>query len=227
MRQDQLLEWVKPVRQERSLRTLERLLDAAEVVILERGVEACSVSAVVDRAGSSVGAFYARFPDKESLLRAVCERFLAESLASMNAALDAQRWRGEPLEHVLAAALRFLLRVAEERRPLLACLLTYAAKEPALAAALDRLTEECGARLHALLEARGEQPEHARPTLVTHVLASVLLQYVQAGAMRGALQCGPADAALLTEELTRLCLAYLAPRGRTPATSSGPGRRSR
>jgi len=45
-------------------------------VPLPDGAEAATVPAIAERAGASVGAVYRRFPDKDALLRAVCERFL-------------------------------------------------------------------------------------------------------------------------------------------------------
>ena len=64
-------------KQPRSERTQERLLRAAEKLILEKGLADASVPEIARRAGSSVGGFYARFPDKDALLRALEERFFA------------------------------------------------------------------------------------------------------------------------------------------------------
>ena len=50
---------------------MERLLDAAEEQICAVGIESFTVADVVARAELSVGAFYARFPDKRALLHAV------------------------------------------------------------------------------------------------------------------------------------------------------------
>jgi DNA-binding transcriptional regulator YbjK len=62
------LRWVRPARQERSQRTLERLLDAAEAVIGEKGFADASVGNICTRAGVSVGTFYRRFRDKHALI---------------------------------------------------------------------------------------------------------------------------------------------------------------
>ena len=65
-------------KQARSAATLQRLLDAAEDLIAEKGLRDVSIPDIVARAGSSVGGFYARFKDKDELLRALEERFLGE-----------------------------------------------------------------------------------------------------------------------------------------------------
>jgi AcrR family transcriptional regulator len=62
-------------RQKRSRESLERLLDAAEERLAAVGIEAFTIADVVGAADLSVGAFYARFPDKTALLHAVQDRF--------------------------------------------------------------------------------------------------------------------------------------------------------
>src|SRR5438105_558170 len=82
--------------QARSRATLARLLDAAEAVLAREGLEAATVPAIAERAGASVGAVYRRFPDKDALLRAVCERFL-ERIDAVNAmALEPELCGGLP-----------------------------------------------------------------------------------------------------------------------------------
>ncbi len=65
------LQAVTGPKQARSERTLQRLLDAAEVLIEEKGHAAVSIPEIARRARSSVGGFYARFRDKNELLRAL------------------------------------------------------------------------------------------------------------------------------------------------------------
>ena len=206
---DSFLEWVRPPQQERSQRTLERLLDAAEAIILEEGVEAANVAAVAKRAKSSVGAFYARFADKETLVRAVCERFAVQARATMDAVLDQARWQGQPLETVFATGLRFMLRMARERRPLLSGLLIYASRDERLSSSIDGLVEHFGERFHTFLSARNELPVHGKPELPLSVLSAVILSTVEAHAMRHPAHVAKMTDAAYAEELTRLCLSYL------------------
>lgn len=51
--------------------TSERLLEAARAEFLEKGYEAASLHAIAERAGSSKGAIYVRYSDKEALYAAV------------------------------------------------------------------------------------------------------------------------------------------------------------
>jgi len=105
---------VRPPQQERSRKTLERILDAAMEIIDENGVQAATVSAVVERAGSSVGSFYARFEGKEDLLRYLEERVWTEARLRWEEARDSQAWEELDLEGVVRSLVRFLVRIRKE-----------------------------------------------------------------------------------------------------------------
>jgi len=62
--------------QARSRATEQRLLEGAIELLREGGLEACSAPALAQRAGVGVGTIYRRFPDKDSLVRAACLRWL-------------------------------------------------------------------------------------------------------------------------------------------------------
>ena len=56
----------------------ERLLAAAREEFLEKGYEAASLRAIAERAGSSKGAIYVRYADKEALYAAVVDPVIEE-----------------------------------------------------------------------------------------------------------------------------------------------------
>jgi len=65
-----------PPRQSRSIESTRRMLDAAEDLFRSGGSDALTVDAVIERAGTSTGAFYARFGNRRGLFVAMHERFL-------------------------------------------------------------------------------------------------------------------------------------------------------
>jgi AcrR family transcriptional regulator len=65
-----------PAKQERSQRNLERIIQAAEIVLSRDGWEAFTMKAVADEADASVGGIYRRFANKEQLLRAIKDNVL-------------------------------------------------------------------------------------------------------------------------------------------------------
>jgi AcrR family transcriptional regulator len=63
------LQWAKPPKQERSQNTHDRLIEAAERLVSRgRAWSDIGVQELVKEAGTSVGAFYNRFRDKDALL---------------------------------------------------------------------------------------------------------------------------------------------------------------
>ena len=74
---------------------------------------------VVGRAGSSVGAFYARFADKDALLHALYDRYYQEAIATADEALDPARWEGATIPEILSAVVVFLVEIYRERTGLM------------------------------------------------------------------------------------------------------------
>jgi AcrR family transcriptional regulator len=79
---------VRPPKQKRSQESLERVLEAATRLLEEEGFDAFTIQDVSHRADVSVGAIYARFGSKESLLRAV-HRHAMESMRPEHETLPA------------------------------------------------------------------------------------------------------------------------------------------
>jgi AcrR family transcriptional regulator len=81
----------KAPRQERSRRTVERILDAAARIFHEQGYAGATTNDIADEADVSVGSLYQYFPNKDALLVALTKRHieaatagLTELLASLN-----------------------------------------------------------------------------------------------------------------------------------------------
>ena len=205
------LRWVRPPQQARSQETLERLLDAAEHLVAEKGFEDTPVAEVARRAGSSVGSFYARFQDKDALLHALYERYYEQAIATADAALDPARWEGARIPEILAAVVRFLVSIYREQAGLIRAFVVRNHSDAEFQARRERLSHYVNERLSALLLARRAEIAHPQPeraaafglTLVFSTLESAMLF----GELRSAsLSLSDDD---LAAELTRAFLAYL------------------
>ncbi len=106
---------LNPPRQSRSRRTLERIVGAALEILEGEGPEALTVQAIVDRAGSSVGSFYARFSGKDDLINYLGERVWREAASRWDAALAEQDWTDLSLEEALGSVVTLLSRVGRSR----------------------------------------------------------------------------------------------------------------
>jgi AcrR family transcriptional regulator len=101
--------------QARSILSMARMLDAAEVLFAEGGEEALTVEAVVKRSKTSVGSFYARFGDRGGLLEAMHERFLERLGAGAQMAVLAAV-RQKTLAGALEALITHVFAVVREYR---------------------------------------------------------------------------------------------------------------
>ncbi len=105
----QELSWIRPPRQGRSRATLERLLRAGEALVEERPFDEVTVDEIVQRAGSSKGAFYTRFRDKESLLATMARNYYAQAHYTADAVLSPERWRGAAPQEIVRSLVTFLI----------------------------------------------------------------------------------------------------------------------
>lgn len=205
------LHWVKPPQQARSQKTFERVLDAAEEVIAERGVAALTVSEVVRRAGSSVGAFYARFPDKDALLSTLHERSCAEALATAELALDPTRWESEDLASAVSEVVRFTAALCRERRGILLAFITMVASDATYAERRARLEARLGDLLHSFLLSRDGEVSHPNLRVAANTAIRMILGTLEYGAIihrTSAEDSGPTDEQIASE-LSRAVLRYV------------------
>jgi AcrR family transcriptional regulator len=100
--------------QTRGQRRVEEILDAAEAVIAEVGVEATTTHAIAERAGASVGSIYHFFPSKDAIIRAVVERFSA-LMSEINAQAIPPEAAHLPVEEIFARIVGNQARLIEER----------------------------------------------------------------------------------------------------------------
>jgi AcrR family transcriptional regulator len=209
---------IRPPRQARSQATLDRLLAAAEALLAEKPFGTATVSEIVERASSSVGAFYTRFPDKEALLECFDERFFAAARHQWDAFLDPARWRASPLAGVVQAVVNRLVRKNRGKKPLLRALALYYRSHP------DPRFRERASRTNEYVLRKVERLLRSRPG-ITHPapgLAIALgLQMVAAGIRDQVLfEESYAPRRLsdkrLALELSRAWLAYLGVREGAP-----------
>lgn len=64
--------------QDRSTRRVTAFLGAAEALFAELGFEAATMTAIAERAGSSIGALYSYFPDKKAIALALLDRYAGQ-----------------------------------------------------------------------------------------------------------------------------------------------------
>jgi AcrR family transcriptional regulator len=189
-------------KQARSRRTLERIVAAGLELLEEGGPDAVTVHAVVSRARSSVGSFYARFEGKDDLLEHLRDRVRQSAESEWRETVGSASWE-RSLEGIVTGAVDLLL----ELRP----------RYDARIRSADRLiaggedhepTRKALDELAARLLERRDEITHTDPERAVRIgLAAVLgvAEHLSAGSSG----VPAADPDVLRTECVRLLVAYL------------------
>ena len=189
-------------RQERGRRRIDKILDAADAVFARVGYESATTNAIARQAKTSIGSLYQFFPNKEMILHALADRYLAELRAVHDAMLGEQAVR-LPLPALYD---RIIGSLAEfhATHPAFQHLFYGSTTSAQLAAAASELKEECIRRVDTLMARRAPGLDPARrrwyATINVEVIKA-LLPLAQAG--------DPAFRAEMLAEIKNLLLAHI------------------
>ena len=210
---------LNPPKQPRSRRTLERIVKAALELLEADGPDGVTVQAVVARAKSSVGSFYARFGGKGDLLEYLGERVWDEALGRWNDAIESKAWSGMNLAEITEGSVGLLIDVRRSRMGHLRDLDRMSGGGDAY----DRFRRHLVGSLEALLLERQAEMEHQRPELAVRLGLSAVLGVIDAG-LETPDEAGGEGAGVSREQLihecTELLLGFLA--GGTRGRGTGP-----
>ena len=201
-----------PARQERSQMTTERLLEAGESLLRERGADAATLRAIADRAGVSVGIVYRRFRDKDTVLRAVYTRFFAGIDAANRRALENDRLRDATTPQILTAVVRGIGDGYRRHRTLVRALVLYARShpDPVFRRRAMALNASAFGRVHRLLLGRRREIRHPKPAAAVAFGLSAIAALLQERIVFGDVTALPvvSDGELIAEA-TRMLQSYL------------------
>jgi len=201
---------ISPPRQRRSRESFERVLRAAGELLEDNGFEGFTIQQVAEHSGVSVGAIYARFSNKETLVHAVHAR-LMESMGAGDRAVATAGDAADLTETIKLAIARVTSNYKEHQRALrvfmhLGAVDDYIASHGSIASiALSRAFEQ--AILAHRAEIRHSDPELAAD-IAFRMVYSVLSRQVMYGTQFESDR--PVDWNILERELAAACRAYLA-----------------
>jgi AcrR family transcriptional regulator len=219
---------LRPPQQARSRESLERVLEAGQELLEEKGWEGFTVQEVSRRAKVSIGSIYARAPSKESLILAVYDRAVAK-IGEQNRALlenDAP-WEGLEPRELIARAVRELGAQSFAHEKILRVFMARSPTDPVIrerGSAQVRLLAE---RFEGLLLRHKDEITHPNPDVAIDVAFrmtfSTISRRITMGKNWGEFRA-TTDEQLL-EELGRAAAAYLLEPG-TPAAGTRAKRRT-
>ena len=102
----------KQARQERSRRTVERILDAAARIFHEHGYAGTTTNDIADEAGVSIGSLYQYFPNKDALLVALTKQHIESTTVGLADLISGLNTKSD-LSVVLRSVVNFLVEQHE------------------------------------------------------------------------------------------------------------------
>jgi TetR/AcrR family transcriptional regulator, transcriptional repressor for nem operon len=163
--------------------TRDRILDAAQRLVLERGFAGTSVDAVLAAAPATKGAFFHHFPSKNALGRALLERYVAADERMLDDFIAvAERETDDPAKQ-LVAFVRHFEQAADELAPMQpGCLFVSFIYERELGIESDddliaRSIRHWRSRLLAKLEAAAREHPPATPVDLTSLADQVFTTF--------------------------------------------------
>lgn len=168
------MQWVRPPKQERSQKTLDVFLNSVEGLLEEQGVETVSVKDIAARANLSVGGFYARFPNKEAVMRALHLRFSVEAKATVDVALDPKRWRGVHMSEAIPKLVTFIAEDYRRRPGLRRAFLLLCGTDAEVKSRAQEVSGYTAGRFHGFLADKAADIDHDDLMLAADMLHRLL-----------------------------------------------------
>jgi AcrR family transcriptional regulator len=209
---------VRPPSQARSQATMERFAEATRALLEERPFEEITVADIVQRADRTVGSFYARFEDKDAVLRLLLDRLDDRIRDLVRAFCDPVRWDGVPAAEFVAESVRLNVLAYRRSAPLFRAAVAAAARDAGFRER-RRATLQVGAEAQKrFLLSRGDELDSPDPARAADAMFEMVVATLDHELLYGRFTTtSPATDGELIEDLTRQALAIL---GARPAAES-------
>lgn len=189
-------------RQTRSVVTVEAIFEGTIQVLLSAGSARLNTTRVAERAGVSVGTLYQYFPNKQSLLLAVLERYLEKLMDRLEAACEGQR--GGTAEAMTEAAVKAYLQVKAEQPEVSRALYLIVAELDAqklVEAAIQRAEQAIAAMLATASDGCFSDPHAVARVLFAAIHGTVRMFYER--------DLPPLIGGDIERQLTMMCRSYV------------------
>ena len=202
---------LRPARQRRSRRSLERIIEALDALVEEKTFEEITVTEVCKRAEVGVGTFYDRVGSKEALLEHLRQRVYEQFLVQIDQAFAPVRFEALSLRETLAINAAEMVALHQRRRGAMRAIIVEARRSVAFAAHARELNATLMTRVTAAWLSKREE---FRPGSAHALARSAFL--MAAGFLREAmiwddLWPGETESSRISADLRHLLTHFLLP----------------
>src|SRR3954454_20604819 len=161
---------LRPPLQNRSRETLERVLDAGESLLVERGWDGFTVQEVSRRSKVSIGSIYARAPSKEALLLAIYDRATDRMAQENDASLTPDpHWEGLDAREVIMRATREMAEHMLRNQEMLRVFMNRSPVDPVIRERGASTIRQLASRYEELLLRHDDEFTHADAGLAIEI----------------------------------------------------------
>ena len=192
--------------QERSLLTVDALLEATARVLMKEGYDRASTNKIAAVAGVSIGSLYQYFPSKEALVAAVIDRHVHEMFQVVRDALVKVATR--PIE-VAARELVSVMIDAHRVNPKLHGVLAEQVPRTGRLENIESINREAYALVRAYLEAHRDELDIPDPDVAAFICVTAVEALTHAAVVRRPESLTDEKATRLVDDVTRLVVRYL------------------
>lgn len=157
------LHWRLDGQQDRSSKTQNKILDAAESLFFLDGYDATSVADVAKKSSCSVGSVYHHFKDKKAIAFALFDRMTSEYRVTADEACAAERWDGATIVDILKGYIHFSIVNNRQRPGFKIAALEAVRLDPSLGEYFQKLQVQLHRGLQTLLLDRRSEIGHPNP----------------------------------------------------------------
>jgi AcrR family transcriptional regulator len=182
---------------------VDAIFEGTIQVLLSAGSTRLNTTRVAERAGVSVGTLYQYFPNKQALLLAVLERYLAKLMDTLEAACNEHR--GAPAEVMTEGAVKAYLRVKAQQPEVSRALYLIAIELDSrglVEAAIQRAERAIAGMLSTASDGRFSDPHAVARTLFAAIHGTVRMFYER--------EIPPTAGGEIARQLTMMCRSYVA-----------------
>jgi AcrR family transcriptional regulator len=171
--------------QERSVASLERMLDAVAQLMIQRGNEDFTLQEVSQSGNVSIGSIYLRFEGKDSLVRAVIGTALERLAEEEDRVVSGANASAKTLAQFVPAYVHAYAEILRHHAPLLRLIMERAAYDPFVSARgkarARRAAEQASAALLSYVDEFGGINRELKANCAHHIVFAALVRELSLG----------------------------------------------
>ena len=202
---------VNTPKQLRSQQTMNKMLEAAEQILETKSWQTLTIQEVVKVAGTSVGAFYGRFKDKDGLLHALDERYFDTLIGMIESTVGQPQWASMNLPETIYQLAAMIVDIHQKKQGVLRTLIMQARLEddPRFREREARLLQFLPQVMSIILAHQAEITHEDRETAVKFAILQMFYTVREMTIWSHLTSRMPYQNASLSIAIAQACLGYL------------------